>query len=123
MSDEARKLVSALRVVCGNQACIECPANDWCHGNKLNGVDDDAADMIETLILVIEQKDRELAGMSFLLTSAQSAAETYKRERDRYWNWIKGMGCETCSGDCGKCDGTSSWTWSGEDCNVKLQCR
>ena len=45
--------------------------------------------------------------------------EQVKAERDRYWNWIKAMGCETCSGDCGECDGTSGWVWSGEDYNVK----
>ena len=45
--------------------------------------------------------------------------EQVKAERDRLWNWIKGMGCETCSGDCDKCDGVSGWTWSGEDYNVK----
>lgn len=40
--------------------------------------------------------------------------EAVKAERDRYWDWIKAMGCETCSGDCAKCDGVSGWKWSGE---------
>lgn len=40
--------------------------------------------------------------------------EAVKAERDRYWDWIKAMGCETCSGDCVKCDGQSGWVWSGE---------
>ena len=68
-----------------------------------------------------ETKDA-LAGMEIMLTSAQSAAETYRQkmetaiaERDRYWIWIVEMGCETCSGDCGQCDGTSGWVWSGEN--------
>ena len=68
-----------------------------------------------------ETKDA-LAGMEIVLTSAQSAAETYRQkmeaaiaERDRYWKWIVEMGCETCSGDCGQCDGKSGWVWSGEN--------
>lgn len=53
------------------------------------------------------------------INQLEAELEQVKAERDRYWNWIKSMGCETCSGDCGKCDGTSGWTWSGEDYNVK----
>lgn len=75
-----------------------------------------------------ETKDA-LAGMEIMLTSAQSAAETWERkykevlsgletatqERDRYWSWIREMGCETCSGDCAKCDEGEGWVWSGEN--------
>lgn len=36
-------------------------------------------------------------------------------ERNRYWAFIRDMGCESCSGDCDKCDGQSGWTWSGAE--------
>ena len=40
--------------------------------------------------------------------------ERVKKERDRYWDFIRAMECESCSGDCDKCDGQSGWVWSGE---------
>lgn len=44
--------------------------------------------------------------------------EQVKAERDRYWQYIRGMGCDTCGGDCERCEVTpdgawSGWTWNG----------
>lgn len=43
---------------------------------------DEAADLIESLAAELEQVKQERDGLSIMLTAAQSAAETYKRERD-----------------------------------------
>lgn len=42
-----------------------------------------------------------------------------KAERDRYWEYIKGLGCDTCGGDCDRCEVGldrvwSGWVWAGE---------
>lgn len=78
----------------------------------------EVADLIEKLSADLEAAKECEKGLSIMLTSAQSAAETYKRERDQYWDYIKGMECESCSGDCDNCtvtrDGFTGWEWSGE---------
>lgn len=43
---------------------------------------DEAADLIESLAAELEQVKRERDGLSIMLTVAESAAETHKRERD-----------------------------------------
>ena len=43
---------------------------------------DDAADLIESLAAELERVKQERDGLSIMLTAAESAAETYKRERD-----------------------------------------
>ena len=42
-----------------------------------------------------------------------------KAERDRYWQYIKSLGCDTCGGDCDRCEVTldrvwTGWEWDGE---------
>lgn len=59
MTDEAQKIIAALRVVCDDRACTECPCFDWCNKNKTNCLDDDAADLIEELSVELEQVKRE----------------------------------------------------------------
>lgn len=59
-------------------------------------------------------KEHEVETPEEEIERLKSELAQVKAERDRYWNWIKAMGCETCSGDCGNCDGTSGWLWSGE---------
>ena len=50
----------------------------------------EAAELIEELYSALESANEQLAGMEIMLTSAQSAAETYKRELDaRAWISVK----------------------------------
>ena len=106
MYDEAQKIIAALRADCGVQTCGECPAWEWCHGERQGKLDDDSADLIE-----------ELADQ---LDMARVDLEQVRTERDRYWEFIRSMECESCSGDCDLCavsnDGNTftGWEWSGE---------
>lgn len=36
-----------------------------------------------------------------------------REERDRYWQYIKGLGCDTCGGDCDRCEVTLDRVWTG----------
>lgn len=125
MTDEAQKIIAALRTACG-ETCDGCPTDEWCHGNGTRSLEDDAADLIETLLLVIEQKDRELAGFDFLLTSAQSAAETYKRQLDAAAADIRAMLCEDSSVVlCEYCAHLKNeeCVWMGEVCGSIVEWR
>lgn len=47
-----------------------------------------------------------------------------KAERDRYWQYIKDLGCDTCGGDCDRCEVTpdgawSGWVWDGDRGEVR----
>ena len=85
MTDNAKKIVDALRAVCNEQDyCPDCAANEWCHGNATKPLDDDAADMIEALSAELEQVKQERDGLSIMLTSAESAFETVKRELESF---------------------------------------
>lgn len=49
----------------------------------------------------------------------ETELEQVKAERDRYWQYIKGLGCDTCGGDCDRCEVGldrvwSGWVWAGE---------
>jgi len=75
------------------------------------------ADLIESLAAELEQVKQERDGLSIMLTAAESAAETYKREKDAYFESMKGL-CATCKkarfcvlppGQCP--DGM--WEWRG----------
>lgn len=49
----------------------------------------------------------------------EAELEQVKAERDRYWQYIKGLGCDTCGGDCDRCEVGldrvwSGWVWDGE---------
>lgn len=46
-------------------------------------------------------------------------AQQLREERDRYWEYIKGLGCDSCGGDCDRCEVTldrvwTGWEWAGE---------
>ena len=81
-------------------------------------MDDDITDLLEKLSADLEAAKEREKGLSIMLTSAQSAAETYKRERDRYWKFIEDMACDSCCGDCDKCEvegnDLTGWEWSGK---------
>ena len=59
MTEKAKRIVAALRVVCDERSCEGCPCSDWCHKRKVNCLDDDAADLIESLSAQLEQVTRE----------------------------------------------------------------
>ena len=59
MTKEAKRIVAALRVVCDERSCEGCPCSDWCHKRKVNCLDVDAADLIESLSAQLEQVTRE----------------------------------------------------------------
>lgn len=93
MVDEAQKIIAALRHLgtpldIAEADCGSCPMQDFPHeevgcGESCPGVLMlIAADLIEELSANLEAAKEREKGLSILLTSAQSAAETYKRERD-----------------------------------------
>lgn len=99
MTDEARKIVAALRVVCGKRTCDDCPCLEWCHRQKENCLDDDAADMIEKL-------SAELKEARAMVQDAKEHAELFmeeltqvKRERDAAiadMEKMQGCICQAC---------------------------
>lgn len=89
MIEQAREAVNALRMLedCkkNHTACDDCPQYYFggkiaCH--PIEYVYGRLADLIESLAAELEQVTQERDGLSIMLTAAQSAAETYKRERD-----------------------------------------
>lgn len=49
----------------------------------------------------------------------EAELEQVKAERDRYWQYIESLGCDTCGGDCDRCEVGldrvwSGWVWDGE---------
>lgn len=58
MTDKAQKIIAALRTACG-ETCDDCPADEWCHGNGTRSLEDDAADLIESISVELEQVKRE----------------------------------------------------------------
>lgn len=80
-----------------SEVCIECLYDGRDFPRCFVRIGKDALAYIWELEAELEAAKERENGLSIMLTSAQSAAETYKRERDRYWEWIKSMGCETCS--------------------------
>ena len=59
MNEMAMRIVNALRVECGERACTACPCDDWCSGREVNCLDNDAADLIESLSAQLDQVTRE----------------------------------------------------------------
>lgn len=50
MTEEAKLIVAALRTSCEeNGSCPDCPVNYWCHAKNGVRIEDDAADLIESL--------------------------------------------------------------------------
>ena len=69
--------------------CIDFPrvVHSMCHK---------AADLIVQLATELEQVTQECDGLNIMLTSATSAAETYKRERDAAVEDLKLWNCFSC---------------------------
>ena len=105
--------------------CIDFPrvVHSMCHK---------AADLIVQLATELEQVTQECDGLSIMLTAAQSASETYKRERDAAVEDLRGAcafcahvrdclvtGCSEDMGEackqcpCETCFHDSNWQWRG----------
>ena len=96
-------------------------ADNMCRiGTALIGAPFTGEALIQHIIAEVKKLDPDGMVLGFSCAGENGASyeqmelEKVKAERDRYWGWIKNMGCETCSGDCAKCDGQSGWVWSGE---------
>lgn len=106
MTKEAKRIVAALRVVCDERSCEDCPCYDWCHMRKVNCLDDAAANMIESLSAQLDQVTRE----------RDAAVE----------DMILGRICATCrdynNPATSKCAGClswhSNWRWRGAEVKV-----
>jgi hypothetical protein len=48
-----------------------------------------------------------------LLKDMVEEMEKIKAERDRYWQYIKDLGCDSCGGDCDRCEVGLDGVWSG----------
>lgn len=96
MNDKVKRVVADLRRGSIEQQCWECSIP--CDINRDHCMIEDAADLIESLAAELEQVKQERDGLSIMLTAAQSAAETYKRERDAAVKDLrdKDYGCEKC---------------------------
>ena len=97
MTEEAKKIVEGLRICSiSSLKCDDCPV----HVPKKSCQNDlDAADLIERLSSELELARQENTGLSIMLTAAQSAAETFRRERDALLSDLKEaakMDCSTC---------------------------
>jgi len=131
MTEEAKKRVEALRMCpVPGFGCCDCPVyipGQTCQ-NELK-----AADLIESLFAQLDQVSQERDGLSIMLTSATSAAETYKRERDAAVDDIS-RECHKCKHfkvlfngctpdyDCDRsdvCRDNDNWQWRGVEKEVE----
>ena len=100
MNEMAMRIVNALRVECGERTCTACPCDDWCSGREVNCLENDAADLIESLSAQLDQ---------------------VTRERDAAVEQLKEFDCATCvncnlmhlSSVCKKCRNADYWQWRG----------
>ena len=81
MTDEARKIIAALRGECGDQACGKCPSWEWCHGDRQGKLDDDIADLIEKLSAEVEEAEKK--GMEIAEQLVDNAV-AFSREYDKF---------------------------------------
>lgn len=91
MTDEAKRVAETIKQACDVFAAMELPMAE-----RECTLSYDAA---MTLVEELEQVKQERDGLSIMLTSATSAAETYKRERDAAVEALrtKAYYCETCA--------------------------
>lgn len=75
MTDRARDVIDALQWLINYYPKWHSEADPCAVMHSAIGV-------IESLTAELEQVKQELDGLTFMLTAAESAAETYKRERD-----------------------------------------
>lgn len=131
MIEEAKLIVAALRTSCEeNGSCPDCPVNYWCHEKNGVRLEDDAADIIESLSAQLEQAEKERDGLNIMLAQAQSMLETRTKERDAAVADLKEelrnqsviSLCENCRckpegdyvpNDCMDCVNGCNWQWRG----------
>ena len=83
MTEEAKLIVAALRTSCeGSGSCPDCPVNYWCYAKNGDRLEDDAADIIESLSAQLEQVEKERDGLNIMLSQAQAMLETRTKELD-----------------------------------------
>lgn len=100
MTDKVKLQIEALRWAHSHHDCsdgkMECPVKNECFHSDCNLCDlHAAADIIESFAAELEQVKQERDGLSIMLTSATSAGETYKRERDAIVKMFRDK-CEYC---------------------------
>lgn len=95
MTDKVERVVAALRVVCSEYECDECPSYAWCHSNG-QCLDWDAADLIESLAaeLVQVKRERDAAVEDIYSMKACALCKHYP----------SGEECETYFLLCNECD-------------------
>jgi hypothetical protein len=92
MIDEVERVVNALRVVCSEYECDECPSYAWCHSNG-QCLDWDAADLIESLAAKLEQVKQERdAAVKDMQKSALYLCQVCKK----YHPAVKGVHAHFC---------------------------
>ena len=82
MTDEAKLIVVALRASCSDyDDCHECPVKKWCHRSCLNGsLDDDAANLIESLSTELEQTQNKLSELLYYVTGGRFSKTDYSTD-------------------------------------------
>ena len=108
MFDRLKQLIAALRVICDERSCEECPSYYWCHERKINNLDDEAADMLELLSAELEKTkcERDLAVLDLRRIIVDSC---YYCDTCRYAGSTK---CMHPSGTICNYD-VSNWEWRG----------
>lgn len=116
-TDPAHKVIA--HYVFGHNGDCGDYGEDWMW---LDDICKQVINLIESLSAQLDQVTQERDGLSIMLTSATSAAETYKRERDAaVEDMILGRICATCRDHnnpaTSKCAGClswhSNWQWRG----------
>lgn len=112
MTDDAKRLINAIRAVCAEQGdCDNCPKRDYCYYGGDYALRNNAADLIESLAAELEQVKQERDGLNILLAQAQSMLETRTRERD--------AAVEDIPRACGYCKHYEEYT---NQCTNSLPC-
>lgn len=91
MTDKTKKFIEDLREHAWWASC-----NEWEVPITLGENLCTAADLIESLAAELERVTQERDGLSIMLTAAESAAETYKQERDAAVKDLTLWGCFSC---------------------------
>ena len=108
MIDEARARVEFMRGV-DFDMCVEFPL-------AAHSIIRIAADLIESISAELEQVKQERDGLSITLTTAESAAETYKRERDAAVEDLKDR-CYTGKAMCNYCILLKNGQFCAKECD------
>lgn len=102
MTEEAKLIVAALRTSCEeNGSCPDCPVNYWCHAKNGVRIEDDAADLIESLSEQLEQTENKLSELLYYVTGGRFSKTDYSTDDMR--RFVDDYNQSTCD-ECDKCD-------------------